>query len=94
MVMFFLSNMMWLVRKVLQITRLCIRINIVGQTELCADWSIRLVIVKLHVDLMINMIIIVIVVSDDILVVWFVVDWVVVVSLGLQGCCGGDKTCF
>ena len=43
---------------------------------------------------MINLIIILIVVSDDCIVVRIVVGWFVVVSLGFSGCWSGDKTCF
>ena len=37
---------------------------------------------------------IVLMVSDDIIVVRIIVGWVVVVSLGLQGCWGGEKSVF
>ena len=41
-----------------------------------------------------NVIINVIVVSDERIVVRMVLGWVVVLSLGLLGCWGGDKTYF
>ena len=35
-----------------------------------------------------------IIVSSDCMVIRIVLGWVIVVSLGLYGCCGGDKTYF
>ena len=60
--------------------------NIMGQTELCPNWSIWRIIVELLTVFMINVIMIVIVVSDDSTVVQILVGLVVVVSLGSQGC--------
>ena len=94
MVMVFWSDLGWLVREVMQVIRLHIRIHIVGQTELGAYWIIRHINVEMLAVLIMNVIIYVIVVSADYIIVRIVVSWVVVVSLGLQRCWGGDKNYF
>ena len=53
-----------------------------GETEFCANWIIRSIDVYLLAVLMINVIIIVLMVSADLIIVQIVVGWVVVVSLG------------
>ena len=68
--------------------------NIVGQTELCDNWITWNITVEVLVVLIINVIMNLIVVSTDHVVVRIVVGWVVFVSLGSQGCWGGDKTYF